>query len=62
MGLSCHPVRGHQLPQGRDKMPAEVPLPPLDPCHFLREVKLRLCSDVGRERAEKGTAISSSEL
>lgn len=53
MGLSCLPPHGHQLPQGRGKMPAAVPLPPLDPCHFLWEAKLHLCS-AGQKQAGLG--------
>lgn len=44
-------------------MPTAVPLPFLDPCHFLRESDetLYLCS-AGLKWAGKGTTISSSEL
>lgn len=46
-------------------MPAAVPLPSLDPCHFLREVKLYFCSAglkwAGRGR-ERDSHLSSSEI
>lgn len=46
-------------------MPAAVPLPSLDPCHFLREVKLYFCSAdlkwAGRGR-ERDSYLSSSEI
>ena len=65
LDLSCHPVRGHQLPQGGGKLPAAVPVLLLDPCHFLRGVEtltLFCWPEVGRNGAGKGTTISSSEL